>query len=175
MSAQGPSPEVKLEGWIAPGELERVAAEWHRAGRRVVFTNGCFDLLHPGHLALLEDAAGRGDVLLVAINDDASVERLKGTGRPIYPAAERAELLLALRWVDAVTMFSEDTPLETIQKVKPDVLVKGSEYGEGEIVGEPFVLGYGGEVRRFPMKPGYATSRVIRRIAEREEDDPGHP
>jgi len=175
MNLPGPPPEVKLEGWIAPGDLERVAGEWRRAGRRVVFTNGCFDLLHPGHLALLEDAAGRGDVLLVAINDDASVGRLKGPGRPIYPAAERAELLLALRWVDAVTMFVEDTPLETIERVRPDVLVKGSEYGEGEIVGEPFVLGYGGEVRRFPMKPGYATSRLIRKIAERKGDDPANP
>jgi D-beta-D-heptose 7-phosphate kinase/D-beta-D-heptose 1-phosphate adenosyltransferase len=164
---------VRLEGWVAAGALQRVAREWRRAARRVVFTNGCFDLLHPGHLALLEEAAGIGDLLLVAINDDASVGRLKGPGRPIYPAAERVELLLALRWVDAVTVFAEDTPLETIQKVRPDVLVKGSEYGEGEIVGEPFVLGYGGEVRRFPMKPGYATSSVVRRIAERTDNDPG--
>jgi len=166
MSGKDASPEVEREGWIAPEELARAARAWRGAGRRVVFTNGCFDLLHPGHLALLEAAAGMGDRLLVAINDDASVRRLKGPGRPIYPAAERAELLLALRWVDAVTPFAEDTPLETIEKVRPDVLVKGSEYGAGEIVGEPFVLGYGGVVHRFPMKPGYATSHLVRRIAD---------
>jgi D-beta-D-heptose 7-phosphate kinase/D-beta-D-heptose 1-phosphate adenosyltransferase len=100
-------------GLIARDALAATAAAWRDAGKRVVFTNGCFDLLHPGHLAILEASAASGDVLLVGINDDASVARLKGAGRPIYPAAERAELLLALRWVDAVTVFGEDTPLET--------------------------------------------------------------
>jgi D-beta-D-heptose 7-phosphate kinase/D-beta-D-heptose 1-phosphate adenosyltransferase len=132
----------------------------------VVFTNGCFDLLHPGHLALLEDAAAMGDVLLVAINDDASVARLKGPGRPITSAAERAELLLAVRWVDAVTVFDQDTPLETIRLVRPDVLVKGAEYGAGAIVGEDDVLEAGGRVVRYPMRAGYSTSDMVTRMKE---------
>ena len=138
-----------------------------RSGRRIVFTNGCFDLLHPGHLRLLRRAAGLGDVLVVAINDDASVARLKGAGRPIYPAAERAEILLALRWVDHVTVFPEDTPLVTIERVRPDVLVKGAEYRKKDIVGASFVGGYGGQVVRVPMKKGHSTRQLVRRMSER--------
>jgi D-beta-D-heptose 7-phosphate kinase/D-beta-D-heptose 1-phosphate adenosyltransferase len=156
-----------LPGLIARGQLAAVAEAWHRAGRRVVFTNGCFDLLHPGHLAILAACAAEGDTLLVAINDDASVTRLKGAGRPIYPAAERAEILLALRWVDAVTVFSEDTPLATIQLVRPHVLVKGAEYGTGAIVGEDVVLAAGGRVVRFQMQPGYSTSTIVANMKER--------
>lgn len=144
--------------------LEETARRIRRAGKRIVFTNGCFDLLHPGHLALLEASSRMGDVLIVAINDDASVRRLKGTTRPVYPEAERAEILLETRWVDYVTIFSEDTPLETIKALTPDVLVKGAEYGKGEIVGEDFLKGYGGVVERFPMKRGYATSDLVKRI-----------
>ncbi len=155
-------------GRLIPREcLADAARVWRESGRSVVFTNGCFDLLHPGHLALLEASAAEGDVLLVAINDDASVARLKGAGRPIYPEAERAELLLALRWVDAVTVFGEDTPLETIKIVGPQVLVKGAEYGAGAIVGEDFVTGTGGRVVRFQMKPGYSTSGIVSRMKER--------
>ncbi|MFQ5510570.1 MAG: adenylyltransferase/cytidyltransferase family protein [Candidatus Krumholzibacteriia bacterium] len=135
-------------------------------GRRIVFTNGCFDLLHPGHIRLLSEAASRGDALVVAINDDASVRRLKGNDRPIYPAEERAELLLALRWVDYVTVFPEDTPLETIHEVRPDVLVKGDEYEEGNIVGASFVRDSGGAVVRVRMKRGHSTRRIVRRISE---------
>lgn len=156
-------------GVIPAERLADAAQEWRCGGRRVVFTNGCFDLLHPGHLALLEDAAALGDVLIVAINDDDSVARLKGAGRPIYPAAERAELLLALRWVDAVTVFADDTPIEAIQQVRPDVLVKGSEYGTGAIVGEEFVLASGGRVVRYPMRAGYSTSALVKRIGEETE------
>lgn len=157
-----------LEGLIPREGLSRHARQWREQNQRVVFTNGCFDLLHPGHLALLEEAAGYGDVLVVAINDDASVERLKGADRPVYPARERAEILLALRWVDFVTVFAEDTPRETIELLSPDVLVKGAEYGAGEIVGEEFVKGRGGEVFRFPMKTGYATSKIVDRIKRSE-------
>ena len=151
------------EGLVARGELAAAASRWRKDARKVVFTNGCFDLLHPGHIALLADAAGLGHVC-VAINSDESVRRLKGEGRPVYPEQERAEILLSLRWVDSVTVFPEDTPQETIEIVRPDVLVKGSEYGDGEIVGEDFVLSLGGEVRRFPMKTGYATSSMLRRM-----------
>ncbi|MDH4038006.1 MAG: adenylyltransferase/cytidyltransferase family protein [Candidatus Krumholzibacteria bacterium] len=165
MSAAGG--DVAARSVIPRERLEQVARAWRDAGRQVVFTNGCFDLLHPGHLALLEASAAEGDVLLVAINGDASVTRLKGPGRPIYPAAERAELLLALRWVDAVTVFEEDTPRETIEMVRPQVLVKGAEYGAGAIVGEDLVVGGGGRVVRFAMKPGYSTSAVVSKMKER--------
>lgn len=149
---------------IAADDLAAVAAQWRASGRTIVFTNGVFDLLHPGHVALLSECASLGDVVLVAINDDASVARLKGPTRPVYPAAERAEILLALRWVDAVTMFSDDTPLATIECVQPHVLVKGAEYGSGEIVGEEFVLSHGGRVVRYPMAKGHSTTHIIRRM-----------
>jgi D-beta-D-heptose 7-phosphate kinase / D-beta-D-heptose 1-phosphate adenosyltransferase len=153
---------------VIPREkLAATAAAWRAAGQSIVFTNGVFDLLHPGHLALLQASAIEGDVLLVAINDDASVRRLKGESRPIYPAAERAEVLLGIRWVDAVTVFPEATPLEVIELVCPDVLVKGAEYGAGEIVGEEFVVGHGGRVVRYAMQPGQSTSSIVTRIRGR--------
>jgi rfaE bifunctional protein nucleotidyltransferase chain/domain len=158
---------MQVEGLVTADSIESSARQWRSEGKRVVFTNGCFDLLHPGHLSLLEDAASLGDVLVVGINDDDSVRRLKGAGRPIYPEAERAELLLALRWVDFVTVFVEDTPREVMEKIRPDVLVKGGEYGAGEIVGEEFVTSYGGSVKRFPMREGFATSRIVKRIEDR--------
>ena len=137
-----------------------------RAGRRVVFTNGCFDLLHPGHLRLLSIAAAEGDVLVVAINDDDSVRALKGLGRPVYPAEERAEILLALRWVDFVTIFPEATPLEAMEQVRPDVLVKGAEYREKDIVGASLVKKSGGKVVRVPMKQGQSTRSIVRRMTD---------
>ena len=151
-------------GVIEPGDLAATAARWRGDGRTIVFTNGVFDLLHPGHLALLAECAALGDMVLVAINDDASVARLKGPSRPVYPAAERAEILLALRWVDAVTVFAEDTPLATIERVQPDVLVKGAEYGSGQIVGEDIVIARGGRVVRYPMTAGQSTTNIIRRM-----------
>jgi len=151
---------------IPAGQLTQVATRWRDEGRTIVFTNGVFDLLHPGHLGLLSHCATLGDMIVVAINDDASVARLKGPARPIYPAAERAEILLALRWVDAVTVFTEDTPLVAIERVRPDVLVKGAEYGAGEIVGEAFVTGYGGRVVRYPMAKGHSTTEIVRRMGK---------
>jgi D-beta-D-heptose 7-phosphate kinase/D-beta-D-heptose 1-phosphate adenosyltransferase len=147
-------------------ELRSVFDGVRRSGRRVVFTNGCFDLLHPGHLRLLSFAAAQGDVLVVAVNDDESVRGLKGPGRPVYPALERAEILLALRWVDFVTIFPEATPLAAIEEVRPDVLVKGAEYKEREIVGASFVKGHGGSVVRVPMKKGCSTRSIVKRMAE---------
>jgi rfaE bifunctional protein nucleotidyltransferase chain/domain len=158
---------------IAAEALAAAGEAWRREGRSVVFTNGCFDLLHPGHLSLLAEAARLGDVLVVGINDDASVARLKGAGRPVYPAAERAELLLALRWVDAVTIFGADTPLETIRRLRPDVLVKGAEYGAGAIVGEDVVTAAGGRVVRTPMRDGYSTTVMIRDMQKNRAADGG--
>jgi D-beta-D-heptose 7-phosphate kinase/D-beta-D-heptose 1-phosphate adenosyltransferase len=152
------------EGYVPREALERRAQRWRESGRRVVFTNGCFDLIHPGHIALLREARSHGDLLVVAVNDDDSVSRLKGPSRPVYPLAARAEILLALRWVDAVTSFGEDTPARAIEEVRPDVLVKGAEYGSGQIVGEEFVKSYGGEVIRIPMRKGFATTNIVDRI-----------
>jgi D-beta-D-heptose 7-phosphate kinase/D-beta-D-heptose 1-phosphate adenosyltransferase len=146
--------------------LEPTVDALRRGGRSIVFTNGCFDLLHPGHIHLISRAAALGDRLIVGINDDASVRRLKGDGRPIYPVAERAEILLTLRWIDLVTVFAEDTPLETIRAIRPDVLVKGGEYIERDIVGAKFVRGYGGRVVRIPMKKGQATRLIVRRASQ---------
>jgi len=154
---------------IPAGRLAAVATDWHTAGSRVVFTNGCFDLLHPGHLALLAGAAEYGDVLVVAINSDRSVRRLKGTGRPVYPQNERAETLRAIRWVDAVTVFDDDTPERAIDSIRPDVLVKGGEYGPGEIVGEDFVASYGGTTIRYPMEAGYGTTQIVDRLRNGRE------
>ena len=146
---------AELAGW---GESVRAA------GRTIAFTNGCFDLIHSGHLASLEQAAGAADELVVALNSDASVTRLKGPGRPLLPEADRAALIAALRPVSAVTIFAEPTPLETILQIRPDVLVKGSEYSEEDIVGAPEVKSWGGRVVRVPMVPGWSTSQIIAAI-----------
>jgi D-beta-D-heptose 7-phosphate kinase / D-beta-D-heptose 1-phosphate adenosyltransferase len=140
------------------------AASWRMAGRRIVFTNGCFDLLHSGHLSLLESAAKLGDVLVLAINSDESVRRLKGAERPLVPQAERAALLAALSFVDAVTIFEEDTPLETLKAVRPHVLVKGADYRPDQVVGRELVESNGGRVAVVPLVPEKSTSALVERI-----------
>jgi len=131
------------------------------AGRTIAFTNGCFDLVHSGHLASLEQAASAADELVVGLNSDESVALLKGFGRPILPAGERAALIASLRPVSAVTIFAEPTPLEVIIQLRHDVLVKGSEYAEENIVGAREVKSWGGRVLRVPMVPGWSTSQII--------------
>ncbi len=143
----------------------RVAAEKGN-GRRVVFTNGCFDLLHPGHIRCLEQARALGDALVVAINSDASVRRIKGANRPILPLEERAELLAALGCVDYVTVFDAPTPRELIARVLPAVLVKGGDWGPDEIVGREEVEAAGGRVVSIPLAPGYSTSAILARIRQ---------
>ncbi len=131
---------------------------------RLCFTNGCFDLLHPGHVRYLEDARALGDFLVVGLNSDASVARLKGTGRPLQDEAARASVLLGLRSVDAVVRFNEDTPLELIKALQPDVLVKGGDYTLDTVVGRDAVETYGGHVVIIPLIPGHSTSRIEERI-----------
>jgi len=133
------------------------------SGREVVFTNGCFDLLHAGHVALLEGARAFGDFVVVGVNSDRSVRRLKGPGRPIVPLRERAEVLAALRAVDCVVPFREQTPARLIALLRPDVLVKGADYRRSEIVGRDTVEAGGGRVIRVPLRPGRSTSDLIRR------------
>ncbi len=135
-------------------------------GARVVFTNGCFDLLHPGHVRYLAAARALGDLLVVGLNDDASVRRLKGPGRPVLRAEERAEVLAALAAVDHVILFGDDTPHALIAAVAPDVLVKGADWAEDDIVGRDVVLARGGRVERIALVPGVSTSEIIRRLKE---------
>ena len=146
-------------------ERERLTAlREERSGDTIVFTNGCFDLLHRGHAELLASARSLGDTLVVGLNSDSSVERIKGAGRPLIGQGDRAFVLLELRSVDYVTIFDEETPLETIEALRPDILVKGSEYGMGEIVGASIVEGYGGRVVRIDMVEGFSTTRIIDKL-----------
>jgi rfaE bifunctional protein nucleotidyltransferase chain/domain len=149
---------------LAQDALIVAVAEAKRNGQRVVFTNGCFDLLHPGHVRTLERARALGDLLVVALNSDRSVRELKGPGRPVVPEAERAELLAALAAVDYVTLFDDPTPQPLIAQLRPDVLVKGDDWGEGEIVGRAEVEAAGGRVVRVPLEPGYSTTALLSRI-----------
>jgi rfaE bifunctional protein nucleotidyltransferase chain/domain len=132
--------------------------------KRVVFTNGCFDLLHRGHLDYLRQAKSHGDLLIVAVNSDSSVRRIKGRGRPILPQRDRALLVAALEPVDYVLIFNEETPLRVIKELKPDVLVKGADYKLGEIVGAKEIKSWGGEVKRVGLTKGRGTSEVIDKI-----------
>ena len=137
---------------------------WQSAGKTVVFTNGCFDLLHPGHIHILHQAKALGDKLVVGLNSDASVRRLKGPSRPILSERDRAALLSALEDVDAVVLFSEDTPIELITLLKPDILVKGDDYRIDQVVGRDVVTSYGGKVMLVPLLQGYSTTGIANRI-----------
>jgi len=145
--------------------LQAALAEDRRRGRTIVFTNGCFDLLHAGHVRSLREARGLGDRLVVGLNGDASVRRLgKAVDRPVVPEAERAEVLAALEVVDYVSVFEEDTPLELIRATQPDVLAKGGDWSEEAIVGADLVRARGGRVERLAYHPGLSTTEVLRRI-----------
>jgi D-beta-D-heptose 7-phosphate kinase/D-beta-D-heptose 1-phosphate adenosyltransferase len=144
---------------------ERLAG-WRRAGLRIGFTNGCFDLLHRGHIKLLAEARGTCDRLVVGLNSDASTTRLKGPGRPINAAEGRAEVLAALEAVDLVVVFEEDTPLELIKRVRPAVLIKGADYKRDEVVGGDVVEAMGGTVVLIDLVPGHSTTSMVRRSAQ---------
>jgi rfaE bifunctional protein nucleotidyltransferase chain/domain len=151
-------------------ELIAVRAEWKRGGRKVVFTNGCYDILHPGHIRLLESARSLGDILILALNTDASVQRLKGPTRPLISENERAELASALEAVDAVTFFGEDTPRELIAAVLPDILIKGADWAHF-IAGREEVEAAGGQVLALPLEPGYSTTGILEEVLKRETSD----
>jgi rfaE bifunctional protein nucleotidyltransferase chain/domain len=141
-------------------------SEWRRAGKKVVFTNGCYDILHPGHIRLLESARSLGDILILALNTDVSVQRLKGPTRPLISQNERAELAAALEAVDAVTFFDEDTPRELIAAVLPDVLIKGADWAHF-IAGREEVEAAGGQVLALPLEPGYSTTGILEEVLAR--------
>ena len=150
----------------ALNELLEERRAWRTAGRRVAFTNGCFDLLHPGHVALLEAARSQADVLIVALNSDRSVRENKGPDRPLLPEAERAEALLALEAVDRVVLYDEPTPRAVIAALLPDVLVKGADWAADAIVGREEVEAAGGRVVRVELLPGRSTSALLTRIRQ---------
>lgn len=148
-----------------PAALARIRDGLRREGRTVVFTNGCFDLIHAGHIRLFRQARALGDVLIVALNSDASVRRLKGPTRPVYPLKERQEILAAIEAVDYVTSFSEDTPRRIIAALLPDVLVKGGDWRPDQVVGREEVEAAGGRVVIVPYLEGRSTSSIIRQSA----------
>ncbi len=147
-----------------PAEARARLDDWRRAGERIVFTNGVFDLMHRGHAEYLRDARALGDRLVVGVNSDASVRRLKGASRPLVAADDRAAVLAALRSVDLVVIFDEDTPLRLIEEVRPDVLVKGGDWAVDRIVGRESVEARGGRVLSIPLREGHSTSRLVERI-----------
>src|SRR5207302_3292951 len=147
-------------------ELVRRRAEWKAAGKRVVLTNGCYDLLHPGHIRLLEQSRSLGDVLILALNSDDSVRRLKGATRPVMSERERADVAAGLAAVDAITVFGEDTPRELIAAVLPDVLVKGADWAHW-IAGREEVEAAGGQVVALALEPGYSTTGIVEEILTR--------
>jgi D-beta-D-heptose 7-phosphate kinase/D-beta-D-heptose 1-phosphate adenosyltransferase len=149
---------------VSQDELMQLAGRERRGRRRVVFTNGCFDLLHPGHIRTLETARSLGDLLVVGVNSDGSVRSLKGEPRPVIPEAERAEILAALAAVDFVVLYDEDTPRALIARLKPDVLAKGADWGMEEIVGREEVEAAGGRVVSVPLETGYSTSGILAAI-----------
>ncbi len=146
--------------------LKEISQRLRRAGKKVVFTNGCFDLLHAGHVSYLDRAKGFGDILVVGLNSDASVRRLKGPGRPVHREEDRLRVIAALEAVDYVTLFSEETPLRLIEAVQPHVLVKGADWKKSEIVGAREVESWGGRVKRVPLVSGRSTTAILRRLEE---------
>jgi len=145
-------------------EIEQICNSLRKQNKKIVFTNGCFDILHRGHIEYLSKTKEFGDVLIVGLNSDESVQRLKGMDRPINSQEDRASILDALKPVDYVVIFEEDTPLRLIQVIKPDVLVKGGDYRIDEIVGSEFVISYGGDVRVIPFVEGKSTTKIIQKI-----------
>ncbi len=149
--------------------LAGIAANIKRRGKKIVFTNGCFDILHAGHVEYLSKARKMGDILVIGLNSDGSVKKLKGDSRPVNNEVDRAKVLSALYFVDYVTIFSEETPERLIKKIKPDYLVKGGDWTEEKIAGANFVKSYGGKVKIVPFVAGYSTSSVIDKIAKKPQ------
>src|SRR5207253_7618482 len=163
-----PHASLAAEEKIVPvgGDLDAHLLDWRRQGLRIGFTNGCFDILHPGHVKVLTAARGACDRLIVGLNSDASVKRLKGEGRPVQDERARSEVLAALEAVDLVVLFDEDTPIKLIAEIKPSVLVKGGDYTREQVVGHEIVEAYGGEVLLVEVLPGFSTTSLVDRARE---------
>jgi len=145
-------------------ELAKITNQLKAKGKKIVFTNGCFDILHSGHVQYLEKAKNSGDYLIVALNSDYSIKRIKGDGRPIVPELDRAKVLAGLESVDFVVLFNQDTPLKTIQTLKPDILIKGGDWSKDKIVGADFVQKSGGKVKTVKLRAGRSTTNIIEKI-----------
>jgi D-glycero-beta-D-manno-heptose 1-phosphate adenylyltransferase len=145
-------------------ELDRILARLKFKGQKIVFTNGCFDILHRGHVEYLAKAASLGDVLIVGMNTDESIKRLKGPGRPVQDQESRTMILSSFEFVNYIVIFNEDTPTELIKHIRPDILAKGNEYKIEEVVGHDIVQAYGGEVKTIEMTEGYSTSNLINKV-----------
>ncbi|QCR24057.1 D-glycero-beta-D-manno-heptose 1-phosphate adenylyltransferase [Pontibacter sp. SGAir0037] len=145
-------------------QLQNLLGSWRSQGEKIVFTNGCFDLLHLGHVDYLEKARQLGDKLVLGLNTDASISRIKGSDRPLQDEMSRARVMASLLFIDAVVLFDEDTPLELIKAVQPDILVKGDDYSVENIVGHEVVMARGGEVKTVPLVKGYSTTNIVRKI-----------
>jgi D-beta-D-heptose 7-phosphate kinase/D-beta-D-heptose 1-phosphate adenosyltransferase len=150
-------------------ELEKSRASFQKEKKRVVFTNGCFDLLHSGHVHVFQEAKKLGDVLIVAVNDDRSVRRLKGHSRPIFPLAERLEILEAIEYIDYLLPFSEETPQKVVAALLPDVLVKGQDWKKDEVVGRQEVESAGGDVVLVPLREGRSTTSLLEKIVRAQD------
>ena len=148
-------------------ELKKIIRNLKKRGKSTVFTNGCFDLLHYGHVKYLEDAKNKGDVLIVGVNSDASVRRIKGHKRPLVTEKDRLSIIAALQSVDYVVKFDEDTPLKVITELRPDILIKGADWAKKDIVGNDIVSGYGGRVSALKLVKGRSTTNLINKIARR--------
>jgi rfaE bifunctional protein nucleotidyltransferase chain/domain len=155
---------MSSEKIVSPHDIESLCQKWHLQNAVIVFTNGIFDLLHPGHVQYLTEARKLGTHLVVGLNTDASTKRIKGEQRPLVTLDERLEVLAALSVVNAVTWFDEDIPAEIIRSVRPDVLVKGGDWKPEEIVGKDFVESYGGKVLSIPYVSGYSTTHIVEKI-----------
>jgi len=151
--------------------MKNLVEKAERQGKKVVFTNGCFDILHQGHVRYLSGAKKCGDYLIVGLNSDRSLKKNKGKNRPLIPEQARAELLAALCFVDGVVIFDEDNPIALISYLRPHILVKGADWAEEDIIGGDVVKEAGGQVKRIPLVPGISTSDIIRRIADSERNN----
>jgi len=149
---------------IAIQDLKQGLGNWRQEGKKIVFTNGCFDIVHLGHIQFLQEAKDLGDILIVGLNSDSSVNKIKGKGRPILDQNSRSEILAAFEFVDGVIIFDQDTPFRLIEQLVPDVLVKGSDYLAENIVGSEIVLNSGGEVITIDLVEGYSTSNIIEKV-----------
>ena len=148
-------------------QLKEIISRLKRNGKRIVFTNGCFDILHPGHVKYLQSAKAQGDILVVALNSDSSVKKIKGPSRPLVTEFDRACVLSALESIDFVTIFNEETPLNVIKKIKPDILVKGGDWKKSNIVGADFVRSYGGKVKVISYLKNHSTTGILEKIIKK--------
>ena len=154
---------------ISRKKISSLVKKIKRKGLKIVFTNGCFDIIHRGHVEYLKEAKKYGDILIVGLNSDSSVRKIKGDQRPINKEKDRAVVLDSIKWVDYVVIFKEKTPLKVIKKIKPDVLVKGGDWKEEEIVGGNFVKSYGGKVKTVKYRKGFSTTSIIEKMIKLNE------